>query len=79
MSPDKLVDENDPYTWVAKTKVASVKFTKCFLFIEEIHMNNTVAIICSTIQNLKQYWTLAVITKEGDSFFSSPSPPYGFP
>ena len=31
MSPDKLVDENDPYTWVAKTKVAPVKFTKCFL------------------------------------------------
>ena len=32
MSPDKLVDENDPYTWVAKTKVTPVKFTKCFLF-----------------------------------------------
>ena len=28
MSPDKLVDENDPSTWVAKTKVAPVKFTK---------------------------------------------------
>ena len=24
------------------------------LFIEEIHMNNTVAIICSKMQNLKQ-------------------------
>ena len=35
MSPDKLVDENDPYTWVAKTKVAPVKFTKCFLFIQK--------------------------------------------
>ena len=32
MSPDKLVDENDPSTWVAKTKVAPVKFTKWFLF-----------------------------------------------
>ena len=32
MSPDKLVDKNDPYTWVAKTKVAPVKFMKCFLF-----------------------------------------------
>ena len=32
MSPDKLVDENDPSTWVAKTKVAPVKFTKSFLF-----------------------------------------------
>ena len=28
MSPDKLVDENDPSSWVAKTKVAPVKFTK---------------------------------------------------
>ena len=28
MSPDKLVDENYPSTWVAKTKVAPVKFTK---------------------------------------------------
>ena len=25
------------------------------LFIEEIHMNNTVAIICSKMQNLKQF------------------------
>ena len=32
MSPDKLVDENDPSTLVAKTKVAPVKFTKRFLF-----------------------------------------------
>ena len=28
MSPNELVDENDPSTWVAKTKVAPVKFTK---------------------------------------------------
>ena len=28
MSPYKLVDENDPSKWVAKTKVAPVKFTK---------------------------------------------------
>ena len=35
MSPDKLVDENDPSTWVAKTKVAPVKFTKWFLFQHE--------------------------------------------
>ena len=28
MSPDKLVNENDPSSWVAKTKVAPVKFTK---------------------------------------------------
>ena len=28
MSPDKLVDENDPSPWVAKTKVAPVKITK---------------------------------------------------
>ena len=33
MSPDKLVDENDPSTWVAKTKVAPVKFTKWFLLL----------------------------------------------
>ena len=33
MSSDKLVDENDPSTWVAKTKVAPVKFTKWFLFV----------------------------------------------
>ena len=33
MSPDKLVDVNDPSTWVAKTKVAPVKFTKWFLLI----------------------------------------------
>ena len=33
MSPDKLVDENDPSTWVAKTKVAPAKFTKWFLLI----------------------------------------------
>ena len=33
MSPYKLVDENDPSTWVAKTKVAPVKFTKRFLFL----------------------------------------------
>ena len=26
MSPDKLVDENDPSTWVAKAKKAPVKF-----------------------------------------------------
>ena len=36
MSPDKLVDEKDPSTWVAKTKVAPVKFTKWFLFWNEI-------------------------------------------
>ena len=28
MSPDKRVYENDPSTWVAKTKVAAIKFTK---------------------------------------------------
>ena len=28
MSPNKLVDDNDPSTWVTKTKVAPVKFTK---------------------------------------------------
>ena len=28
MSPDKRVNENDPSTWVAKTKVAPIKFTK---------------------------------------------------
>ena len=33
MSPDKHVDENDPSSWVAKTKVAPVKFTKWFLFV----------------------------------------------
>ena len=33
MSPDKLVDENDPSSWVAKTKVAPVKFTKWFLLV----------------------------------------------
>ena len=32
MSPDKLVDENDPSMWVAKTKVTPVKFTKWLLF-----------------------------------------------
>ena len=36
MSPDKLVDENDPSTWVAKTKVAPVKFPKWFLLKTEI-------------------------------------------
>ena len=32
MSPDKLVDENDPSMWVAKRNLALVKFMKWFFF-----------------------------------------------
>ena len=42
MSPDELVDENNPSTWVAKTKVAPVKFTKGFLFfMKKVPLSHT--------------------------------------
>ena len=45
------------------------------LFIEEIHMNNTVAIICSKMQNLKQILNESLKKMLTESFvmFFSPS------
>ena len=60
MSPDKLVGENDPSTWVAKTKKAPVKCTKWFLFCIQNKTNQGQKVV-SPVLNRAAKWAIFVL------------------
>ena len=72
MSPDKLVDENDPSTWVAKTKVAPVKFTKwflliCILLIYFLFLQHEYCLFSF----ISTVWNWGLMAKEGDTILQT--------